>query len=122
MKPWRWFQSLNEQYGPVVYLQMGRTLTIIIAGPTHLNVMEPATGSIIVRSLPNISPEPQKGETLTCFYISIQPHITSPWHQPWTLLYSVWALVLRIHNTSPADVTFATRLPRATSLSQISTL
>jgi hypothetical protein len=30
MKPWRWFQSLNEQYGPVVYLQMGRTPTIII--------------------------------------------------------------------------------------------
>jgi hypothetical protein len=55
----------------VSQLQMGRTLTIIIAGPTHLNVMEPATGSIIIRSLLNISPELQKGETLTCFYISI---------------------------------------------------
>ncbi|KAJ6560734.1 cytochrome P450 [Mycena sp. CBHHK59/15] len=29
-KPWRWFQVLNEQYGPVVYLQMGRTPTVVI--------------------------------------------------------------------------------------------
>ncbi|KAJ7830878.1 cytochrome P450 [Mycena olivaceomarginata] len=29
-KPWRWFQSLNNQYGPVVYLQMGRTPTVVI--------------------------------------------------------------------------------------------
>ncbi|KAF8176716.1 cytochrome P450 [Mycena galopus ATCC 62051] len=29
-KPWRWFQELNDQYGPVVYLQMGRTPTVII--------------------------------------------------------------------------------------------
>ncbi|KAJ7249189.1 cytochrome P450 [Mycena haematopus] len=29
-KPWRWFQELNNQYGPVVYLQMGRTPTVVI--------------------------------------------------------------------------------------------
>ncbi|KAJ7067247.1 cytochrome P450 [Mycena amicta] len=29
-KPWRWFQELNNQYGPVVYLQMGRTPTIVL--------------------------------------------------------------------------------------------
>ncbi|KAJ6512698.1 cytochrome P450 [Mycena sanguinolenta] len=29
-KPWRWFQELNDQYGPVVYLQMGRTPTVVI--------------------------------------------------------------------------------------------
>ncbi|KAJ7108066.1 cytochrome P450 [Mycena crocata] len=29
-KPWRWFQELNDQYGPVVYLQMGRTPTIVL--------------------------------------------------------------------------------------------
>ncbi|KAF8176725.1 cytochrome P450 [Mycena galopus ATCC 62051] len=29
-KPWRWFQQLNDQYGPVVYLQMGRTPTVVI--------------------------------------------------------------------------------------------
>ncbi|KAJ6561900.1 cytochrome P450 [Mycena capillaripes] len=29
-KPWRWFQELNKQYGPVVYLQMGRTPTVVI--------------------------------------------------------------------------------------------
>ncbi|KAJ7614009.1 cytochrome P450 [Roridomyces roridus] len=29
-KPWRWFLELNEQYGPVVYLLMGRTPTIVI--------------------------------------------------------------------------------------------
>ncbi|KAF7302672.1 Cytochrome P450 [Mycena chlorophos] len=29
-KPWRWFQQLNELYGPVVYLQMGRTPTIVL--------------------------------------------------------------------------------------------
>ncbi|KAJ7793903.1 tyrocidine synthetase 1 [Mycena olivaceomarginata] len=64
------------------------------AGPAHLNVMEPATGSIVVRSLPNISPELQKAHGITLG----------------TLIYSAWALVLRIHNTSPADVTFATTL------------
>ncbi|KAJ7746276.1 cytochrome P450 [Mycena metata] len=30
VKPWRWFQELNDQYGPVVYLQMGRTPTIVL--------------------------------------------------------------------------------------------
>ncbi|KAJ7367668.1 hypothetical protein DFH08DRAFT_980300 [Mycena albidolilacea] len=94
MKPWCWFQSLNEQYGPVVYLQMGCTLTIIIVGPTHLNVMEPATGNIIIRSLPNISPEPQKAHGISLG----------------TVIYSVWALILCIHNTSLVDVTFATTL------------
>ncbi|KAJ6561881.1 cytochrome P450 [Mycena capillaripes] len=29
-KPWRWFQELNDQYGPVVYLQMGQTPTVVI--------------------------------------------------------------------------------------------
>ncbi|KAJ7472750.1 cytochrome P450 [Mycena latifolia] len=29
-KPWRWFQELNSQYGSVVYLQMGRTPTVVI--------------------------------------------------------------------------------------------
>ncbi|KAJ7167708.1 cytochrome P450 [Mycena filopes] len=29
-KPWRWFHELNEQYGPVVYLQLGRTPTVVI--------------------------------------------------------------------------------------------
>ncbi|KAJ7755514.1 cytochrome P450 [Mycena metata] len=29
-KPWRWFQELNDQYGPVVYLQLGRTPTVVI--------------------------------------------------------------------------------------------
>ncbi|KAF7325871.1 Cytochrome P450 [Mycena kentingensis (nom. inval.)] len=29
-KPWRWFKELNEKYGPVVYLQMGRTPTILL--------------------------------------------------------------------------------------------
>ncbi|KAJ7145079.1 cytochrome P450 [Mycena crocata] len=29
-KPWRWFQELNSQYGPVVYLMMGRTPTIVL--------------------------------------------------------------------------------------------
>ncbi|KAJ7111970.1 cytochrome P450 [Mycena epipterygia] len=29
-KPWRWFQELNSQYGPVVYLQIGRTPTVVI--------------------------------------------------------------------------------------------
>ncbi|KAJ7679177.1 cytochrome P450 [Mycena polygramma] len=29
-KPWRWFQELNDRYGPVVYLQMGRTPTVVI--------------------------------------------------------------------------------------------
>ncbi|KAJ7227468.1 cytochrome P450 [Mycena pura] len=29
-KPWRWFQELNNQYGPVVYLQVGRTPTIVL--------------------------------------------------------------------------------------------
>lgn len=29
-KPWRWFQELNDQYGPVVYLQIGQTPTVVI--------------------------------------------------------------------------------------------
>ncbi|KAF7336962.1 Cytochrome P450 [Mycena venus] len=29
-KPWRWFQELNNQYGPVVYLRMGRTPTVVV--------------------------------------------------------------------------------------------
>lgn len=29
-KPWRWFQELNEQYGDVVFLQMGQTPTIVL--------------------------------------------------------------------------------------------
>ncbi|KAL8292083.1 hypothetical protein RQP46_001549 [Phenoliferia psychrophenolica] len=29
-KPWRWFRDLNLQYGPVVYLQMGQTPTIVL--------------------------------------------------------------------------------------------
>ncbi|KAJ7888809.1 cytochrome P450 [Mycena leptocephala] len=29
-KPWRWFKDLNDQYGPVVYLQMGRTPTVVV--------------------------------------------------------------------------------------------
>ncbi|BGP32800.1 hypothetical protein JCM10296v2_004584 [Rhodotorula toruloides] len=29
-KPWRWFRDLNQQYGDVVYLQMGQTPTIVL--------------------------------------------------------------------------------------------
>jgi hypothetical protein len=29
-KPWRWFRDLNLEYGPVVFLRMGRTPTIIL--------------------------------------------------------------------------------------------
>ncbi|KAF7289244.1 Cytochrome P450 [Mycena indigotica] len=29
-KPWKWFQELNERYGPVVYLQLGRTPTVVL--------------------------------------------------------------------------------------------
>ncbi|KAF7362203.1 Tyrocidine synthetase 1 [Mycena venus] len=64
------------------------------ASPAYLNIMEPAKGSVIARSLPNISPELQKAHGITLG----------------TLIYTAWALVLRIHNTSPADVTFATTL------------
>ncbi|KAJ7141223.1 cytochrome P450 [Mycena epipterygia] len=48
-KPWRWFQELNEQYGPVVYLQMGRTPTVVIgtaqAAWDILEKKSPATSS-----------------------------------------------------------------------------
>ncbi|KAJ7490814.1 cytochrome P450 [Mycena latifolia] len=48
-KPWRWFQELNNQYGPVVYLQIGRTPTVIIgtaqAAWEILEKKSPATSS-----------------------------------------------------------------------------
>ncbi|KAK7006163.1 cytochrome P450 [Favolaschia claudopus] len=48
-KPWRWFQELNEQYGPVVYLQMGRTPTVVIGSAQAawdiLEKRSPATSS-----------------------------------------------------------------------------
>ncbi|KAJ6545012.1 cytochrome P450 [Mycena vulgaris] len=48
-KPWRWFQELNSKYGPVVYLQMGRTPTVVIgtaqAAWDILEKKSPATSS-----------------------------------------------------------------------------
>ncbi|KAJ7487924.1 cytochrome P450 [Mycena latifolia] len=48
-KPWRWFQELNNQYGPVVYLQMGCTPTVVIgtaqAAWEILEKKSPATSS-----------------------------------------------------------------------------
>ncbi|KAJ6512686.1 cytochrome P450 [Mycena sanguinolenta] len=48
-KPWRWFQELNSQYGPVVYLQMGRTPTVVLgtaqAAWDILEKKSPATSS-----------------------------------------------------------------------------
>ena len=50
VKPWRWFQELNDKYGDVVYLQMGQTPTIVL-------------GSAQVSSyaaFARIAPEPQR--------------------------------------------------------------
>ncbi|KAJ7631853.1 hypothetical protein DFH06DRAFT_694313 [Mycena polygramma] len=64
------------------------------ASPSHLNVADPTNSSIIVRSLPNVTQDFQKAHSITLG----------------TLIYSAWALVLRIHNISPQCVTFATTL------------
>ncbi|KAJ7446903.1 tyrocidine synthetase 1 [Mycena galericulata] len=64
------------------------------ASPSNLNVANSTSSSVVSRSLHNASQEFQKTHSVTLG----------------TLIYSAWALVLRIHNTCPPDVTFATTL------------
>ncbi|KAF8188570.1 hypothetical protein K438DRAFT_1764315 [Mycena galopus ATCC 62051] len=62
-KPWRWFQQFNDQYGPVVDLQMGRTPTEVIGtaqaawniqekGPRHKLSSPVYYGAFVVFSTP----------------------------------------------------------------------
>ncbi|KAJ7769954.1 hypothetical protein B0H16DRAFT_1776921 [Mycena metata] len=81
------------------------------ASPSHLNVTDPDNSSTVARSLPNISQDFRKSTLFTSsHYHSLINPLSAHSVTLGTLIYAAWALVLRIHNTSPGCVTFATTL------------